>query len=667
MDNEKLNLYDSLLQWFKILNLSAPHSNASDLSDGVAVAEALHQIASETFTELWLSKIKIDVGGNWRLKMSNMKKVIEGVYDYYVDVLNLNLLEFARPDVQKIAEKGDELEIGRLLQLVLGCAVNCLQKQTYITQIMDVEESLQQNIMRALQDLEYIWQGSTSSRGSLSLANFDSKALQDERDSLAQKCHEAERRITFLLEEKSSLQQELQRLQADLEKYDNQSTFGDDGTSIGPIQLGSSRYNELRKQMDSLKEELLQAETSRDDYKMKSQQQEKEIILLQTKMDDFHQTSSELSNLKDEIDALREASDKLKICEAQLATYKKKLEDHNDLKKQVKMLEERSADYIQQNLHFEEDIKKFAELKGQVDLYKKEIQDLHEKLDTEMSRSMKIEFEMKNVESKLTAIQRERDNLLTERDVLRETCDELTCNQLGTSGSDADNTMSKELMSPGMKDKVERLVAENKALREGQGGQTALAQLLDDSNQRMEKLREQLKTANQKILLLTQSQGDEPKGDLVVQLRQSLELNDQKSTQIDELQSQVTTMQGKLNQFETVITTKDQELSAADLRYRKCLEKAKEVIKSLDPRAANEATLLEKAHDTNNDPEPRTPMGPVEEQLVTTAFYHLGFACQREAVEARLALLSGPGQSFLARQRQPPPRKPVNMINQKAK
>lgn len=37
-------------------------------------------------------------------------------------------------------------------------------------------------------------------------------------------------------------------------------------------------------------------------------------------------------------------------------------------------------------------------------------------------------------------------------------------------------------------------------------------QLLDDSNQRSEKLREQLKTANQKILLLTQSQTEEPKG-----------------------------------------------------------------------------------------------------------------------------------------------------------
>lgn len=90
------------------------------------------------------------------------------------------------------------------------------------------------------------------------------------------------------MEEKSSLQQELQKMQNDLEKYENQSNIGDDGTSLGPIQLGSLRYNELRKQLDVLKDDLLQSETARDDYKLKSKQQEKEILLLQSKLDDLH-------------------------------------------------------------------------------------------------------------------------------------------------------------------------------------------------------------------------------------------------------------------------------------------------------------------------------------------------------------------------------------------
>lgn len=73
------------------------------------------------------------------------------------------------------------------------------------------------------------------------------------------------------------------------------------------------------------------------------------------------------------MDILRESNDKLKVCEAQLETYKKKLEEFNDLKKHIKMLEERSADYVQQNAQFEEDAKKSATLKGQVELFKKEV------------------------------------------------------------------------------------------------------------------------------------------------------------------------------------------------------------------------------------------------------------------------------------------------------
>lgn len=211
--------------------------------------------------------------------------------------------------------------------------------------------------------------------------------------------------------------------------------------------------------------------------------------------------------LKDEIDVLREASDKLKKCEAQLATYKKKLEDYNDLKRQVKMLEERSADYYQQNVQQEEYVKKMAALKSQVEIYQQEIEELNAKLDAEMMKSVKTEFELNTVGAKYTALQREKDSLIDERDALRETCDELRCNQMP---GDSANAMSKELIPSIWKEKIDRLEAENKALRSGTAN-GELQQFMDESNQRTEKLREQLKLANQKILTLTQAQSEDGK------------------------------------------------------------------------------------------------------------------------------------------------------------
>ncbi|XP_062545844.1 protein hook [Armigeres subalbatus] len=679
MESDKMEIYESLIRWLGVLQLSAPHENIQQLSDGVALAQALNLMAPEMFSEGWLSKIKVDVGHNWRLKVSNLKKIIEGVYVYYQDILSLNLSEELRPDAMKIAEKCDGYELGRLLQLILGCAVNCLEKQKYITQIMELEESLQRNIMAALQDIEYVWQGVSPSRNSINASSLDVKTLQEDRDSLAQKCHETNKKMLILIEEKSVLQQEIHKLQAIIERYENPNLIGDDGTSLGPVQLGSSRYNDLRKVVDGLKDDLLQTETARDDLKMKSAMQEKEIADLQVKIDELHTASAEIAQLKDEIDILKEANDKLKNCETQLQTYKKKLEDYNDLKKQIKMLEERSAEYLKQNLQHEEEAKKYSGLKGQVELYKKEIQDLHVKLDSEMSKTIKTEFEYNQVQAKLSVVQREKDHLLSERDVLRETCDELKCGQ-AAEDSESGNTMSKELHSNDVRERIERLEKENKALREGQGGQTALSQLLDDANQRNEKLRDQLKAANQRVLLLSQHHSEDisSKSDMDIQLKQALELNEQRSSQIDEAQSQMTQLHTKIAHLEAVLSTKDQELLAADSRYKKCVEKAKEVIKTLDPRAINEALLLDKPSQdgeassssatggdtatlTPTSSTGRVPMGVQEEQLIATAFYRLGMTCQREAVDSRLALLSGPGQSFLSRQRQPAPRKPLNM------
>lgn len=151
---------------------------------------------------------------------------------------------------------------------------------------MELEESLQRNIMQAIQELETTYQGGLASKSGASIS-FDAKSVQEERDRLAQKCHEAERRIALLLEEKSLLQQEVNKLQGELESSESpKGLIGDDGTSLGPMLPGSNRYNDLRRQLDSLKEDLLQAEAQRDDFKIKSIHLEEEIVVLKVKLDE---------------------------------------------------------------------------------------------------------------------------------------------------------------------------------------------------------------------------------------------------------------------------------------------------------------------------------------------------------------------------------------------
>ncbi len=68
------------------------------------------------------------------------------------------------------------------------------------------------------------------------------------------------------------------------------------------------------------------------------------------------------------MDILRETADKVAKYESTLESYKKKLEDLGDLKRQVKLLEEKNTDYMQRNVELEEDVKKTGSWKPQVKL-----------------------------------------------------------------------------------------------------------------------------------------------------------------------------------------------------------------------------------------------------------------------------------------------------------
>lgn len=534
-------------------------------------------------------------------------------------------------------------ELSKLLKLILSVAVNCNDKERYITQIMEMEESIQQNIYKALQDIEGIGAPS-SARNSLNLQNAD---IRDDREHLAQRLHEKENLIALMTEEKNALTLENQRLQSTIEKYENHAMIGDDGASLGPALQGSVRMNDMRKQVDNLKNDLALSENVKEDLKMKTHQQEVEISTLKMKIDELTKASSELSQIKDEVDILREASEKSKEYERQIALYKKRIEESLDLKRQNKLLEDRVAEYLKQNLAYEEDAKRFSTLKSQIDLYKKEREELHVKLDSEMQKTVKAEFDLQVMQTKIAGIQRERDNLLAQRDSLQEKVDELRCNQ----GSDDDDsaTISRELLGDNLKEKVVRLEAENKALREGQ--ETALSDLLNDANKRNEKLREQLKVTNQKILLLSsEAAGDDDKAkNGILELR---DLCEQRERLLEEAQSQITNLHSRIRQLETSLEGKSHEYNTLELKYKKCVEKAKEVIKGLDPRLLNE----EGASAEVNEEEER--MSVMESKLVVAAFYRMAMSQQRENVDSKLASLSQ-GQSFMARQRQPAARKPL--------
>uniref|UniRef100_A0A671Q4H2 Protein Hook homolog 2-like n=1 Tax=Sinocyclocheilus anshuiensis TaxID=1608454 RepID=A0A671Q4H2_9TELE len=95
MSLNKHQLSDSLFIWLQTFQVPSCVSK-HELTSGVAIAHVLNKIDSSWFNETWLSRIKEDGGTNWRLKVSNLKKILQSMMEYYHDVsyvLQVRLLE----------------------------------------------------------------------------------------------------------------------------------------------------------------------------------------------------------------------------------------------------------------------------------------------------------------------------------------------------------------------------------------------------------------------------------------------------------------------------------------------------------------------------------------------------------------------------------------------
>nr|XP_033772758.1 protein Hook homolog 3 isoform X2 [Geotrypetes seraphini] len=693
---DRVELCESLLTWIQTFHVEAPCQTVEDLTNGVVMAQVLQKIDPVYFDENWLNRIKTEVGDNWRLKISNLKKILKGILDYNHEILGQQINDFTLPDVNLVGEHSDAAELGRMLQLILGCAVNCEQKQEYIQTIMMMEESVQHVVMTAIQEL--MSKETPVSVGNDTYAELDCqlKKTTEElnealaaKEEIAQRCHELDMQVAGLQEEKSSLLIENQIL---MERLNQSDSLEDPNSPAG------RRHLQLQTQLEQLQEETFRLEAAKDDYRIRCEELEKEISDLRQQNEDLTTMADEAQSLKDEMDVLRHSSDKVTKLESQVESYKKKLEDLGDLRRQVKLLEEKNTVYMQNTVSLEEELRKANAARSQLETYKRQVVELQNKLSEESKKADRLEFEYKRLKEKVDSLQKEKDRLRTERDSLKETIEELRCvqaqeGQLTTSGlmplgnQESSDSLASEIITPEIKEKLIRLQHENKILKLNQEGSdnekiALLQSLLDDANMRKNELETENRLVNQRLLEVhsqvdelqrsLQEQGSKAEDSILLKkkLEEHLEkLHEakhelqKKSAIIEDLTPKCHNNSHRIEELQEALRKKEEEMKQMEERYKKYLEKAKSVIRTLDPKQ-NQGTVpelqalknqlqerdrmilsLEKEHEKTKIQREQ------EEKLIVSAWYNMGMTLHKKAAEDRLAS-TGSGQSFLARQRQ---------------
>uniref|UniRef100_A0A8C9G0A9 Hook microtubule tethering protein 1 n=1 Tax=Pavo cristatus TaxID=9049 RepID=A0A8C9G0A9_PAVCR len=517
-------------------NTAAPCRNVQDLTNGVAMAQVLHQIDVAWFDASWLNRIKEDVGDNWRIKVlkTQMNKS-------FVSVDLVSLLS---------------------LPGTMGPSAS------------DASSEMEQQVTVA--------------------------ALQDEKNSL--------------VSENEILNDRLEQLDDSLDD---------------PNTMVAKKYFHAQLQLEQLQEENFRLEAAKDDYRVHCEDLEKQLIELQHRNNELTSLAEESRALKDENDILRATADKASKLESTVEVYRKKLQDLNDFRRQVKSLQETNMMYMHNTVSLEDELRKANAARAQLETYKRQVQELHNKLSEESKRADKLAFEMKRLEEKHEALVKEKERLIVQCDALKETNEELRYSQMQQdhlSRTDASrvkshDNLAAELLPVEYREMFIQLQHENKMLLLQQEGSeneriTELQKQLEQKQWTVNELETEKRLNKERIGELQQQiedlqktlqeQGSKTEGStnlkqkLAAHMEKLSEVHDElqkKEAALAELQPDVSQNPQKIGELEAALRKKDEDMKAMEERYKMYLEKARNVIKTLDPKlnpASAEIMLLRK-------------------------------------------------------------------------
>ncbi|KAF6306361.1 hook microtubule tethering protein 2 [Rhinolophus ferrumequinum] len=671
MSVDKAELCGSLLTWLQTFHIPSPCTSPQELSGGLAIAYVLNQIDSSWFNEAWLQRISEDAGPNWRLKVSNLKMILQSLVEYSQDVLGHPISEQHLPDVSLIGEFSDPGELGKLLQLVLGCAISCEKKQEHIQKIMTLEESVQHVVMEAIQEL--MTKDTSDALSPETYGNFDNQSRRyyflseeaDEGDELRQRCLDLERQLVLLSEEKQSLAQENAVLRQRVGQSEGEGATG----------LTAKKLLLLQSQLEQLQEENFRLENGREDDRLHCAELEREVTELQQRNQALTSLAQEAQALKDEMDDLRQSSERAGQLE----------------------LEERNAGHAERTRQLEDELRRASSLRTQLEAQRRQVQELQGQRQEEAMKAEKWLFECRNLEEKYESVTKEKERLLAERDSLREANEELRCAQLQPRGptqadpsldptSPAVENLAAEILPAELRETLVQLQLENKRLCQQEAAdrerQEELQRHLEEANRARHRLETQHRLNQQQLSELRAQVEDLQKAlqelggktEDSTLLKRKLEEHLQKLHEADlELQRKREYIEEleppadgntarRIEELQDSLQKKEADLRAMEERYRRYVDKARTVIQTLEPKqrppegAPPELRTLRtqlrerevRIRHLEMDFEKNRSQREQEEKLLISAWYNMGMALQQRAGEERAPAHA---QSFLAQQR----------------
>jgi len=433
-------------------SVTTPPEGLFDLCDGVVMFEALSEISMDHFDPTTVAR---DLGDNWALKATNLKKLLRNLEEFYHEELQKDSdFESVSTHINAIA-KGEDLDnIVTFVELIAVAVTSCEDKDVFVSRMMEMDPEMMGELQEIIQDAyKVVTDFDTDNAGEDEDA--DSLVFEEEGDAegipgsptvLFPSHGDSE-----LSKERDRFRQALQDSQIELRQAKSQAAIDEEDNRKEKAKLRALN-EDLQDRLAQRDRDLATAEQHVTKYKRTLNETQTEVVDLREKT----------ASLADELDIEKSKVLGLRKSEAMVEVYRKKLDSLHSTNQQRGGMEDQTAKYVEEIMQLENDNKKIPFLEKQIEESHVLVQKLESRISEAEDALNSKDIEMNKLKNDASSAEKAKKMYRDELNELRARHEDAADAALSVNDSQTNDKTSKlELENAKLRAQMDQLQLSN--------------------------------------------------------------------------------------------------------------------------------------------------------------------------------------------------------------
>lgn len=444
------------------------------------------------------TSIARDLGTNWALKTSNLRKLLRNIEDFYHEALQKGAdFDAITEKIPAVAKEADAAGILALVELVAAAAVTCDDKEIFVTRIMNLEEESARELQAILQDVLGRLTNFDEGEGE-SGDDDDSVEFEGGSGETPQKLFASHGEDSEVAKERDELRTALQDARRELAAIKSEVALREEDSE--------EEKKKLRGMVDDLRSRLTQVQEDLTNEEQGAMRVNRELKDCQSTI---HDLEEQKATLADELDVANSKASQIPKLESTLAVYRKKLESQGAIDQDVTSLQTLSENYLRKITDLENENRKIPTLQKNLEDAQnqaKKLEAQYNEVDEAMKRKDTELVTAKNsasaAEKAKKMYQGELNELRAQHESEASVGSPMAALSLNNSGlvEAKESVMRLEIENSNLKSQIEQLQAGGTDKATAESGDTSAIATKDAEIKKLQQEKEKLELYTKKTL-----------------------------------------------------------------------------------------------------------------------------------------------------------------------